>query len=81
MDRVARGRHALHLVGLVSDGGVHSHQRHLHALIGMASRRRVPRVFVQAITDGRDTSPTGGIRYLKQLSDVMARFSTGRVAT
>jgi 2,3-bisphosphoglycerate-independent phosphoglycerate mutase len=80
MDRCAGGQHALHLVGLVSDGGVHSHQRHLHALIEMASRRRVPRVFVQAITDGRDTSPTGGIRYLKQLSDVMARFSAGRIA-
>jgi 2,3-bisphosphoglycerate-independent phosphoglycerate mutase len=81
MDRCAKGDCALHFIGLVSDGGVHSHQRHLHALIEMASRRRVPRVFVQAITDGRDTSPTGGIRYLAQLSDVMTRFSTGRIAT
>ena len=78
MDRCAKGGGALHFIGLVSDGGVHSHQRHLHALIEMASRRRVPRVFVQAITDGRDTSPTGGIRYLAQLSDVMTRFSSGR---
>jgi 2,3-bisphosphoglycerate-independent phosphoglycerate mutase len=67
MDVAADGKHALHLVGLVSDGGVHSHQRHVHALIEMAARRRVPRVFVQAITDGRDTSPTGGIRYLADL--------------
>ena len=81
MDRCAKGGGALHFIGLVSDGGVHSHQRHLHALIEMASRRRVPRVFVQAITDGRDTSPTGGIRYLAQLSDVMTRFSIGRIAT
>ncbi len=74
MDSVAdgdAGTHALHLVGLVSDGGVHSHQRHLHALLEMAARRRVPRVFVQAITDGRDTSPTGGIRYLADLERVM----------
>jgi 2,3-bisphosphoglycerate-independent phosphoglycerate mutase len=81
MERCVKGDSALHFIGLVSDGGVHSHQRHLHALIEMASRRRVPRVFVQAITDGRDTSPTGGIRYLAQLSEVMTRFSTGRIAT
>jgi 2,3-bisphosphoglycerate-independent phosphoglycerate mutase len=81
MDRSVNGNRALHFIGLVSDGGVHSHQRHLHALIEMASRRRVPRVFVQAITDGRDTSPTGGIRYLKQLLDVMAHVATGQIAT
>jgi 2,3-bisphosphoglycerate-independent phosphoglycerate mutase len=81
MDRCAGGTHALHFVGLVSDGGVHSHQRHLEALVVMAARRKVPRVFVHAITDGRDTSPTGGIRYVGELERVMARESTGRVAT
>jgi 2,3-bisphosphoglycerate-independent phosphoglycerate mutase len=81
MDRCADGRRALHFIGLLSDGGVHSHQRHLHALIEMASRRRVPRVLVQAITDGRDTSPTGGVRCLKQLSDLTDRVHTGRIAT
>jgi 2,3-bisphosphoglycerate-independent phosphoglycerate mutase len=81
MDRCVNGNRALHVIGLVSDGGVHSHQRHLHALIEMASRRRVPGVFVQAITDGRDTSPTGGIRYLKQLLGVMAHVATGQIAT
>jgi 2,3-bisphosphoglycerate-independent phosphoglycerate mutase len=53
----------MHLFGLLSDGGVHSHQRHLHALLDMAARRGVSRVFVHAITDGRDTSPTGGRHY------------------
>jgi len=81
MDRCASGAHALHLIGLLSDGGVHSHQRHLHALVEMAARRRVPRTFVHAFTDGRDTSPTGGVRYLKTLEDVMARTGTGRLAT
>jgi 2,3-bisphosphoglycerate-independent phosphoglycerate mutase len=81
MDRCAGGRHALHLVGLLSDGGVHSHQRHLEALIEMAARRKVGRVFVHAITDGRDTSPTGGVRYLAQLQDAMDRHGTGRIAT
>jgi 2,3-bisphosphoglycerate-independent phosphoglycerate mutase len=74
-------RHALHLIGLVSDGGVHSHQRHLHALIEMAARLKVARVFVHAITDGRDTSPTGGVRYLAALQETMDRLRTGRVAT
>jgi 2,3-bisphosphoglycerate-independent phosphoglycerate mutase len=81
MERCADGSHALHFVGLVSDGGVHSHQRHLHALIEMAAARKLPRVFVQAITDGRDTSPTGGIRYIAQLEDAMGRAGTGRIAS
>src|SRR5205814_8357042 len=61
--RRARGS-ALHLLGLVSDGGVHSHVRHLCGLIELASRQEVERVHVHAFTDGRDTSPTGGARYL-----------------
>jgi 2,3-bisphosphoglycerate-independent phosphoglycerate mutase len=81
MDRVKDGRHALHFIGLLSDGGVHSHQRHLHALIDMAARRKIPQVFVQAITDGRDTSPTGGVRYMAELEDQLQRTGVGRVAT
>jgi 2,3-bisphosphoglycerate-independent phosphoglycerate mutase len=81
MDRCAGGTHALHFIGLVSDGGVHSHQRHLHAMLEMAAARRVPRVFVQAITDGRDTSPTGGIRYIGELDTLIGRLATGRIAT
>jgi 2,3-bisphosphoglycerate-independent phosphoglycerate mutase len=81
MDRCTRDRHALHFVGLVSDGGVHSHQRHLHALIGMAARRGVNRVFVHAITDGRDASPTGAARYIPELESVMQKAGTGRIAT
>ena len=77
MDRVRDGRHALHLVGLLSDGGVHSHQRHLHALLEMAARRGVARVFVQAITDGRDTSPTGGVRYLADLEQAIGNVGAG----
>ena len=68
-------QHALHFIGLLSDGGVHSSQQHLHALIEMAARRSVPRVFVHVITDGRDTSPTGGVRYL---AAARGASSTGR---
>jgi 2,3-bisphosphoglycerate-independent phosphoglycerate mutase len=81
MDRVAGGLNALHLIGLVSDGGVHSHQRHLHALIDMAARRKVPRIFVHVITDGRDTSPTGGVRYVAELEAVLRTAGVGRIAT
>jgi 2,3-bisphosphoglycerate-independent phosphoglycerate mutase len=81
MERCAGGAHALHLIGLLSDGGVHSSQQHLHALIVMAARRKVPRVFVHVITDGRDTSPTGGVRYLAQLQAAMDKAGTGRIAS
>ena len=67
--RKARGS-ALHLLGLVSDGGVHSHLRHLRALIELASREGVEHVHVHAFTDGRDTSPHGGAEYLDGLPGV-----------
>ena len=81
MDRCTVHSRALHLMGLVSDGGVHSSQRHLHALIEMASKRGVKHLFVHAFTDGRDTSPTGGVRYLAQLRDVMTASGLGRLAS
>ncbi len=81
LDRCVDGRRGVHFVGLVSDGGVHSHQAHLHALIGLAARRKVPRVFVHTILDGRDTSPTSGIHYVGHLEQLMDRLGTGRIAT
>jgi 2,3-bisphosphoglycerate-independent phosphoglycerate mutase len=81
MRRCLTGTRALHLMGLVSDGGVHSHQRHLHALLELASSTKLPRVYVHAFTDGRDCSPAGGRRYLGELERVMNRFGAGRIAT
>ncbi len=81
MDRCGGGRHALHLIGLLSDGGVHSHTRHLFALVQLAGRRKIERVFVHALTDGRDTSPTGGRGYAGELGDVLRRAGTGRIAS
>jgi bisphosphoglycerate-independent phosphoglycerate mutase (AlkP superfamily) len=60
MTRCRDDAHALHLIGLVSPNGIHSHTRHLYALVEMAARLKVRRLFVQAFTDGRDTSPAGG---------------------
>src|ERR1700761_8003948 len=58
----------LHLLGLVSDGGVHSHQNHLVALVKAAHEAGVSDILIHAITDGRDTSPTGGADYLAFVS-------------
>jgi 2,3-bisphosphoglycerate-independent phosphoglycerate mutase len=77
----ARNGQALHLVGLVSDGGVHSHTRHLDALIEMARRNGVRNLFVHAITDGRDTSPTGGVRYVAALERTLSAAGVGRIAS
>lgn len=57
----------LHFMGLVSDGGVHSHQDHLAAFVKAAAEAGVKEIYIHAITDGRDTSPTGGVEYLKKL--------------
>ena len=70
----------LHLVGLVSDGGVHSHQEHLIALAAEAKKAGVDDIMVHAITDGRDTSPTGGEKYLSHTEDKLAE-SGARIAT
>lgn len=73
--------HALHLVGLLSDGGVHSHQNHLHALLDMAKRSGLRDVYVHAITDGRDTAPHGGREYLLRLEAHMRAIGLGRIAS
>ena len=81
VDSCTTGERSLHLVGLLSDGGVHSHQRHLDALIRLAARRGVRRVWVHALMDGRDTAPTGGVEYLTALGRTCDEVGVGRVAT
>src|SRR5947199_1314210 len=71
----------LHLFGLLSDGGVHSYQTHLHALLKMAKQNEVERVFVHAFMDGRDTLPTNGARYIEQLQQAMREYNTGKIAS
>jgi 2,3-bisphosphoglycerate-independent phosphoglycerate mutase len=69
----------VHLVGLVSDGGVHSHQDHLHALVELARRRRVRRLLVHAVLDGRDVPPCSAPVYLERLEAALE--GTGSIAT
>jgi 2,3-bisphosphoglycerate-independent phosphoglycerate mutase len=70
----------LHLFGLLSDGGVHSHQRHLYALLEAAKQQGVERVFVHAFMDGRDTLPTSGAGYLAALEQKLREFG-GKLAS
>jgi len=81
IDRCKGGAHALHLIGLLSDGGVHSHQSHLHAIIELAKRRGVTRVFVHVLTDGRDTAPNGGRGYVEKLEAELKKIGVGTIAS
>lgn len=71
----------LHLAGLLSDGGVHSHNTHLYALIRMAQKLGVEHVAVHALLDGRDTPPQSALGYLKQLEEELAAIGLGRITT
>jgi 2,3-bisphosphoglycerate-independent phosphoglycerate mutase len=77
--KTAGGR--LHLMGLLSDGGVHSHNSHLYALVELARRQGVKDVFIHCLLDGRDTPPQSGADYLQQLETELARIGTGTIAT
>jgi len=71
----------LHLVGLVSDGGVHSHNTHLYALLELARREGLHRVYIHCLMDGRDVSPTSGKDYIDELEREIARIGVGKIAT
>lgn len=75
------GASHLHLLGLLSDGGVHSHNTHLYALLKMAREQGVAQVFVHCFMDGRDTAPNSGIAYLTDLQRKMTELGVGKIAT
>jgi 2,3-bisphosphoglycerate-independent phosphoglycerate mutase len=79
-ERARRADGTLHLMGLLSDGGVHSHERHLVGLLELAKRRRVPKVRVHVFTDGRDTPPRSALGYVARLEEELARHG-GEIAT
>jgi len=82
LEAMQRGRaRQLHLLGLVSDGGVHSHINHLFALLRMARENKVERVFIHCFTDGRDTPPESGMAFLQQLEQKMRELGVGRIAS
>ena len=72
---------ALHLIGLLSDGGVHSHSEHLYGLLELAKRNGLEKVYVHALMDGRDVPPTSGAGFMQELCDEMTKIGVGKVAT
>ncbi len=81
MDSAKNNGKQLHLWGLLSDGGVHSHITHLFALLKMAKERGVPETFVHGFMDGRDVSPTSGVEYVKELLAYMKELGYGKLAS
>lgn len=81
LQKVSTRNSALHLMGLLSDGGVHSHLTHLYALLKLAKKAGLAKVYVQAILDGRDTPPQSAGQYLQALEKEMAALQIGKVAS
>jgi 2,3-bisphosphoglycerate-independent phosphoglycerate mutase len=81
VERCVRHGSRLHLLGLVGDGGVHAHSRHLIALLELARQHGLDRVAVHAFTDGRDTSPTSGLGFVAEIERHLASLGVGRIAS
>ena len=81
MENAKKPGAALHLAGLLSDGGVHSHNTHLYGLLQMAKRMGVAKVFVHCLMDGRDVPPTSGKGFVEELQAKMQQIGVGRIAT
>ncbi len=81
MDHALSKGSSLHLLGLLSDGGVHSHIEHLLALIGMAARKGLEKVFVHGFLDGRDVPPRCAVQYVIQCEETMKQIGVGSIAT
>jgi 2,3-bisphosphoglycerate-independent phosphoglycerate mutase len=81
MGQVIKRDSTLHLLGLLSDGCVHSSLNHLYALLRLAKDKGIKKVFVHAFLDGRDTSPTGGVGYIQQLLGKFKEYGIGKLAT
>ena len=81
VDHVKQNGSALHLIGLLSDGGVHSLNTHLYALLQLAQKHGLAKVYVHALLDGRDTPPEQGAQYLAELLEKAREIGTGEIAT
>ncbi|WRS26845.1 2,3-bisphosphoglycerate-independent phosphoglycerate mutase [Oscillospiraceae bacterium MB08-C2-2] len=81
MENCTKNRKSLHLFGLLSDGGVHSHNSHLYALLEMAKRQGVEKVYVHCFMDGRDVPPTSGKGFIAELQQKMQEIGVGKIAS
>ena len=80
-ENVKKNGSALHLFGLVSDGGVHSHNSHIYGLLELAKRQGIEKVYVHCFLDGRDTPPASGKEYVEELEAKMKEIGVGKVAS
>ena len=81
VDNAVNNGTALHLIGLLSDGGVHSHLTHLYAIVELAKRRGLKKVYVHALLDGRDVPPTSGRDFVAACADKLKEIGVGQIAT
>lgn len=81
IEHAKKNHSKLHLIGLVSEGGVHSSSEHLYAILGMAAEQNFSEVYIHMITDGRDTGPKVALDSLRQLQGRIARIGVGKIAT
>lgn len=81
IDALKANDKALHIFGLLSDGGVHSHQEHIHAMLTMAAKRGLNKVYVHAFLDGRDTPPISAAPYINALEDKINELKIGKIAS
>lgn len=81
IENCKKNNSSLHLTGLLSDGGVHSHNTHLYALLELAKRRDFDRVYVDVFLDGRDTPPTSGKNFVKELEEKMKEIGVGKISS
>ncbi len=81
MDCAAKNGKAVHFAGLLSDGGVHSHNTHLYALVELAKNKGVKNIFVHCFLDGRDVPPSSGADFVAQLQDKLGEIGAGSIAT
>lgn len=81
MDNVIKNNSDLHLLGLVSPGGVHSHMDHLKGLLRFAKEKGIHRVYIHAFTDGRDVPPSSAVSYIKNINQYIDNIGVGKIAT
>lgn len=81
MDKVVKNNGAVHIMGLLSDGGVHSHIDHLKAVIKLAKEKNVEKLYIHAFLDGRDVPPRCAETYIKEIEDVMNEYGVGKIAS
>lgn len=81
IDSAVKNKKKVHFLGLLSSGGVHSHNTHLYALLELAKSRGAKNAFVHCFMDGRDVSPTSGLGFIKELSSKMEELDFGKIAT